>query len=49
LPLSECYKNNLYHLGICAFAKTPINELFTKQHIDQNVKEYLNLFNNNQL
>ena len=36
-------------LGISAFAKTPINELFAKQQINQNVKEQLNLFNFNQL
>jgi hypothetical protein len=36
-------------LGISAFAKTPINELFTKQQINQNVKEQLNLFNFNQI
>jgi hypothetical protein len=36
-------------LGISAFAKTPIKELFTKQQIKQNVKEQLNLFNYNEL
>ncbi len=36
-------------LGISAFAKTPINELFAKQQINQNVKEQLNLFNFNQI
>lgn len=36
-------------LGISTFAKTPINELFTKQQINQNVKEQLNLFNYNQI
>jgi hypothetical protein len=36
-------------LGISAFAKTPINELFVKQQINQNVKEQLNLFSNNEL
>ncbi len=36
-------------LGISAFAKMPINELFTKQQIIQNVKEQLNLFSNNDL
>lgn len=36
-------------LGISAFDKTPINELITKQQINQNVKEQLNLFNNNDL
>jgi hypothetical protein len=36
-------------LGISAFAKTPINELFAKQQINQNVKEQLNLFSNNDL
>jgi hypothetical protein len=32
-------------LGISAFAKMPINELFTRQQINQNIKEQLNLFN----
>lgn len=36
-------------LGISIFAKTPINELFTEQQINQNVKEQLNLFSNNDL
>lgn len=36
-------------LGISSFAKTPINELFAKQQINQNVKEQLNLFNYNQM
>jgi hypothetical protein len=36
-------------LGISTFSKTPINELFTKQQINQNVKEQLNLFNYNQI
>jgi len=36
-------------LGISAFAKTPINELFAKQQINQNVKEQLNLFSNNEI
>lgn len=36
-------------LGISAFAKTPINELFAKQQINQNVNEQLNLFNFNQI
>jgi hypothetical protein len=36
-------------LGISIFAKTPINELFTKQQIKQNVKEQLNLFNYNEI
>ncbi|MEZ5194839.1 MAG: IS4 family transposase [Bacteroidales bacterium] len=36
-------------LGILAFAKMPINELFTKQQINQNVKEQLNLFNYNKI
>lgn len=36
-------------LGISSFAKTPINELFTKQQINQNAKEQLNLFGNNDL
>jgi transposase len=36
-------------LGISAFAKTPINELLTKTHINQNVKEQLNLFNFNEI
>jgi len=36
-------------LGISAFAKTPIDELFAKQQINQNVKEQLNLFNYNEI
>ncbi|HOP23666.1 MAG TPA: IS4 family transposase [Gammaproteobacteria bacterium] len=36
-------------LGISTFAKTPVNELFTEQQINQNVKEQLNLFSNNDL
>lgn len=32
-------------LGISAFAKMPINELFTKKQTNQNFKEQLNLFN----
>ena len=32
-------------LGISAFSKRPINELFTKKQINQNFKEQLNLFN----
>jgi hypothetical protein len=36
-------------LGISAFAKTPINELFTEQQINQNVKEQLNLFSNSEI
>lgn len=36
-------------LGISTFSKTPINELFTEKQINQNVKEQLNLFSNNQL
>jgi len=32
-------------LGISAFAKMPINELFTNKQISQNFKEQLNLFN----
>jgi len=36
-------------LGISTFAKTPINELFTEQQINQNVKEQLNLFNINDI
>jgi hypothetical protein len=36
-------------LEISSFAKTPINELFAKQQINQNVKEQLNLFNYNQM
>lgn len=36
-------------LGISTFAKTPINELFTEKQINQNVKEQLNLFSNNDL
>ena len=36
-------------LGISIFAKTPVNELFTEKHINQNIKEQLNLFNNSDL
>jgi|TARA_R110000796_G_scaffold67734_1_gene155368 hypothetical protein len=36
-------------LGISTFAKTPVNELFTEKHINQNIKEQLNLFNNSDL
>ena len=36
-------------LGISAFSKTAVNELFTRQQINQNVKEQLNLFSYNQL
>lgn len=36
-------------LGFPVFAKTPINELFAKQIINQNVKGQLNLFNYNQI
>jgi len=36
-------------LGISVFAKTPINELFAKQQIKQNVKEQLNLFDFNEI
>src|SRR5690606_9687701 len=36
-------------LGISTFAKTPVNELFTEKHINQNIKEQLNLFNNSEL
>ena len=36
-------------LGISAFSKTPINELFTNNKINQNVKEQLNLFNFNNI
>jgi len=36
-------------LGISVFSKTSINELFTEQQINQNVKEQLNLFSNNNL
>ncbi len=36
-------------LGTSVFAKTPVNELFTKMSIKQNFKEQLNLFNNNEL
>ena len=32
-------------LGISILSKTAVNELFTKQQTDQNVKEQLNLFN----
>lgn len=36
-------------LGISIFAKTSVNELFTEKHINQNIKEQLNLFNINEL
>ena len=36
-------------LGTSAFAKTSVNEMFTKMSINQNFKEQLNLFNNNEL
>ena len=36
-------------LGISTFAKMPINELFTEQQINQNVKKQLNLFSDNEL
>jgi len=36
-------------LGTSTFTKTPVNELFTKKSINQNFKEQLNLFNNNEL
>lgn len=36
-------------LWTSAFAKTPINQLFTKMSINQNFKEQLNLFNDNEL
>lgn len=36
-------------LGISTFAKAPVNELFTKQQINQTIKEQLNLFSNNDL
>jgi hypothetical protein len=36
-------------LGVSAFSKTPINELFTKNQINQNFKEQFNLFTDNEL
>lgn len=36
-------------LGISTFAKITVNELFTEDQIKQNIKEQLNLFNNNDL
>jgi hypothetical protein len=36
-------------LGISALSKTPVNELFKRKQINQNVKEQPNLFNYNQL
>lgn len=36
-------------LAISTFAKTPVNELLTESKINQNIKEQLNLFNNNKL
>ena len=34
-------------LGISAFAKIPLNELFNKHQINQNIKDQWDLFNNN--
>lgn len=36
-------------LGTSTFTKTPVNELFTKKSVNQNFKEQLNLFNDNEL
>ena len=36
-------------LGISTFSKTTLNELFSEKQINQNVKEQLNLFSDNQL
>lgn len=36
-------------LGISTFSKTPVNELFTEEKINQNVTDQFNLFNNSQL
>ena len=36
-------------LGVSAFAKVPVNQLFTENRINQNIKEQLNLFNNKEL
>jgi hypothetical protein len=36
-------------LGISTFAKIAVNELFTEDQIKQNIKEQLNLFDNNDL
>jgi len=36
-------------LGVSSFSKTPINELFKEYKASQNIKEQLNLFNNNEL
>lgn len=36
-------------LGVSSFSKTPVNELFKEYKANQNIKEQLNLFNNNEL
>jgi hypothetical protein len=36
-------------LGVSSFSKTPVNELFKEDKANQNIKEQLNLFNNNEL
>jgi ABC-type bacteriocin/lantibiotic exporter with double-glycine peptidase domain len=36
-------------LEISAFSKTPVNEIFSRKQINQNVKEQLTLFSVNQL
>lgn len=36
-------------LGVSSFSKTPVNELFNENETNQNIKEQLNLFNNNEL
>lgn len=36
-------------LGISIFAKTSVNEIFMKKHVNQNIKNQLNLFENNDL
>jgi len=36
-------------LGVSSFSKTPVNELFKEYKANQNIKEQLNLFSNNEL
>lgn len=36
-------------LGVSSFSKTPVNELLNKYKANQNIKEQLNLFSNNEL
>jgi len=36
-------------LRVSTFSKTPVNELLNEYKANQNIKEQLNLFNNNEL